>query len=240
MPFATVKAVFWGTQWAQSSFTSDKMTSVDQFFSGLTNSNYVKTGREFTDSTGQATGTTVNYQGHVVDTTANYNLLGDGNLQYYAVLDTVCKNIGTPDPSGWGYYPLFVDTPRNGKTYCAWHTYGTCKGVTIQFGFHWNLDGDSGCNPNDVNNLHSQGATAIINVAAHEILETMTDPRLNAWTDSQGYENADKCSWKFPYPYVTLSNGARFKVQAEWSNEAYRTNSGFSAGDGSKGCIAGN
>jgi len=239
MPYATVKALFWGTSWANSAFTSDKMTAVDDFFGGLTNSNYLKTGREFTDSTGTATGTTVNYQGHVVDTSAAANLVGDGTAQYHALLDAICKNI-TPDPSSWGYYPVFVDVKRTTQQYCAWHTYGTCKGVNIQFGFHWNLDGDSGCNPNDVNNLHSQGATAIINVAAHEILETMTDPHLDAWTDAGGYENADKCSWKFPYSYITLTNGARFKVQAEWSNEAYRTSTGFSAGDGSKGCIAGN
>jgi len=240
MPYATVKAIFWGTSWSTSSFTSDKMTSVDSFFSGLTNSNYIKTGQEYVDSTGVRMGTTVNYLGNVVDTTAANNLLGDGTLQYNSVLAAVCRNIGTPDPSGWGYYPIFVDIPRNGKSYCAWHTYGSCQGVNIQFGFHWNLDGDSGCNPNDVNNLHSQGATAIINVAAHEILEAMSDPKLNAWTDASGYENADKCSWKFPYPYITLTNGARFKVQAEWSNQAYGAGSGFAAGDGSKGCIAGN
>jgi len=240
MPYATVKSVFWGKKWADQTFVNDKVTSVNDFFGGLTNSNYIKTGTEYKDSNGASTGTTVNYLGNVIDTTEAINLHGDGNAQYYAVLDAVCRNIGTPEPNTWGYYPLFVDITRDGLSYCAWHTYGTCKGVTIQFGLHWNLDGDGGCNPNDSNNLRSAGATSIINVAAHEILEAMTDPRLNAWTDAGGYENADKCSWKFPYPYVTLSNQKRFKVQAEWSNEAYRTGTGFAAGDGSRGCLAGN
>ena len=40
-------------------------------------------------------------------------------------------------------------------------------------------------------------ADAMISVIAHELAEAATDPLLNAWFDSAGYENADKCAWDF-------------------------------------------
>jgi hypothetical protein len=34
-------------------------------------------------------------------------------------------------------------------------------------------------------------------IIAHELEEATTDPDLNAWYDTRGYENADKCAWTF-------------------------------------------
>ena len=34
-------------------------------------------------------------------------------------------------------------------------------------------------------------------IVAHELVEAATDPDLNAWYDSRGYENADKCAWNY-------------------------------------------
>jgi len=58
-------------------------------------------------------------------------------------------------------------------------------------------------------------------VLGHEVMESITDPWLNAWLDPSDSEIGDKCAWTFQTPYVTLSNNARFKVQGEWSNNAY-------------------
>ena len=41
------------------------------------------------------------------------------------------------------------------------------------------------------------GADAEVNTLTHELEETNTDPQLNAWYDSVGNENADKCAWTF-------------------------------------------
>ena len=62
---------------------------------------------------------------------------------------------------------------------------------------------------------------------------------MNGWLDTQGYETADKCAWQFSAVnngLVTLANGARFKLQGEWSNNAYYTRSGFNDGTGYYGC----
>ena len=44
-------------------------------------------------------------------------------------------------------------------------------------------------------------------VIAHELEEAASDPDLNAWFDSAGEENADKCAWTFS-PTYTASNGS--------------------------------
>jgi hypothetical protein len=65
-------------------------------------------------------------------------------------------------------------------------------------------------------------------VLAHELEEAVTDPDLNAWYDTTGKENADKCAWKFGTTYTTsngaLANmklGARdYLIQQNWLNDA--------------------
>ena len=51
-------------------------------------------------------------------------------------------------------------------------------------------------------------------VTSHEIRESVTDPDLNAWFDSAGYEADDKCAWHNLYK----TTGTGFWVQPEFSN----------------------
>ena len=59
----------------------------------------------------------------------------------------------------------------------------------------------------------------------HELEEAVTDPDLNAWYDSAGYEADDKCAWHNLYQ---INNGS-FWVQPEYSNGGTVTRSGFTA-----------
>ena len=58
-------------------------------------------------------------------------------------------------------------------------------------------------------------------VGGHEYSEAATDPHLNAWYDSSGAENGDKCAWissgTGKSHDITLSTGT-FAVQTTWSN----------------------
>jgi hypothetical protein len=54
-------------------------------------------------------------------------------------------------------------------------------------------------------------------VTSHEIREAVTDPDLNAWFDSAGYEADDKCAWLYLYQ-MKRSTGFNFWVQPEYSN----------------------
>jgi hypothetical protein len=64
------------------------------------------------------------------------------------------------------------------------------------------------------------------NVITHETEEAITDPDLNAWFDSSGQEDADKCNFKFG-PTQVAPNGSHFNqtfgghnwlMQMEWEN----------------------
>jgi hypothetical protein len=233
MKSAITQAIFWGTSWG--SYTGDKMSGMDTWYSGFSGSNYAKTSDEYTGSNGQV-GATTSYLGHVVDTTAS---AGGGNTS--TILAEVCRVIGTGDSSGNGYYSVYTDTPRGHAGYCAWHSVGTCGGVRVQFAYFFKLDGDAGCDPQDSQSGHSQGLAAIANVSGHELSEARTDPASpGAWYDGSGAENGDKCAWTFGAPLVTFSNGSQWKIQGEWSNAAYTSGTGYPNSSGQKGCLAGN
>ena len=63
-------------------------------------------------------------------------------------------------------------------------------------------------------------------IVAHELEESISDPDLNAWCDSQGNENADKCAWTFGATYTagngSLANmnlgGLDYLIQQNWVN----------------------
>jgi hypothetical protein len=147
--------------------------------------------------------------------------------------------ITSPDTSGNGYYPVYTDVPRGNANYCAWHSSGTAHGVTVQFAFFFKLDGDPVCDPQSTVAGESQGLAALANVSAHEMSEARSDPNLNAWYDNSGAENGDKCAWTFNAPYVTFSNGSMWKLQGEWSNQAYSAGTGYPNSYGQKGCLDG-
>lgn len=232
MPSANTKAIFWGTSWG--SYTGDKITGMDSWYQGFSNSNYAKTSDEYTGSNGQV-GPIVNHGGHVIDTSAS---TGGGNTSI--ILNEVCKVITSPDPSGNGYYAVYTDTPRGNAGYCAYHSVGSCSGVRVQFAFFFKLDGDPGCDPGDTSGLHSQGLAAIANVSGHELSEARTDPASpGAWFDSRGQENGDKCNFTFGAPLVTFSNGTEWKIQGEWSNAAFTAGTGYPNSSGQRGCLSG-
>jgi len=69
-------------------------------------------------------------------------------------------------------------------------------------------------------------ADATISVLSHEHNETITDPVGNAWHDTSGSENGDKCAWNFGAALGSTSLGqynqqigtGKYYLQQEWSN----------------------
>ena len=232
MPSSNTEAIFWGSSWASS--PGDKISGMDSWYPGFSNSNYAKTSVEYTGTNGQV-GPMSNYGGHVIDTSASAS-----GANTSAILAEVCKIVTNPDPTGNGYYAVYTDTPRGSAGYCAYHSVGSCSGVPVQFAYFFKLDGDTGCDPQDTSGLHSQGLAAIANVSGHELAEAITDPASpGAWYDSSGAENGDKCAWTFGGPLVTFSNGSQWKIQGEWSNNAYTAGTGYPNSSGQSGCLGG-
>src|SRR5438874_6918944 len=228
MTASVVKAIYWGTQWGNSSFVGDKQSGLDSFYGGWTGSKYAGTTTEYSSSNGKVSGN-VTYNGFVVDTSGSLS----SPPSTAQIVAEVAKKISNPVANG--YYPVYVDLKRGNAGYCAWHDTGTVGTVQVQVAFFFNLDGDSGCNPGDTTPGRSEGLAALANVSGHELSEAETDPHLNAWYDRQGYENADKCAWHLN-KLSTFSNGSKWKIQGNWSNAAYNAGTGYY----NRGCIDGN
>jgi hypothetical protein len=224
---ATVKAIFWGASWPSN--PGDKITGIDSFYGGIGGTSYLGTNTEYTDASLNHVATNVGYGGHLVDATS----AGSKDPGTTGIQAEVVKEITSPAANG--YYPVYTDIPRGNAGYCAWHSWGTDRGVPVQFAFFFKLDGDAGCNPGDTTPGRSEGLAAIANVSGHELSEALTDPRGAGWIDRQGAENADKCAWTF-HGLEPFSNQTSWLIQGNFSNAAYNARSGYDHA----GCINGN
>jgi hypothetical protein len=227
------QAIFWGSEWTSASFAGDKITGIDSFFGGFGGSNYAGTSTEYTGTNGQVTKTST-YLGHVIDSSAAPSRA----ISVSTAVAEACKvTNNNPDPNA--LYLIYTSTGAGHVSYCAWHSYGNCgSGAPVQVAYMPNLDGIAGCDPGDTWTTHSQGLAALGNVTAHELSETITDPRNGGWYDSSGGENGDKCSWVFA-GVVTFKNNSKWKLQMEWSNKAFDTNTGLPNRSGQNGCLQG-
>lgn len=224
-----VQPIFWGPSWSKSIFVGDKISGLQSFYAGLGGSIYAGTNLEYVQTGGVHVSTSVTLDATHIDTSAAPR----NGQRTNPILTEVCKVITNPVTNG--YYPVYIDNPRGNAGFCAWHSTGTCNGVQVQFAFFFNLDGDPGCDPGTTGG-HSQGLSALANVSGHEWSEMATDPHLNAWFDSSGAENADKCAWTFGTNLLTFSNGDSWRIQGNWSNAANNAGTGYG---GHVGCIDG-
>jgi hypothetical protein len=113
--------------------------------------------------------------------------------------------------------------------YCAYHSWLGSGASALLYANQPYADTvsancDAGQHPN------SDDADATINVTSHEHNETITDEQGNAWYDSTGFENGDKCAWIFGraiggttgHKYNQTINGNHYMLQEEWSNKSNR------------------
>jgi len=210
------EAIFWGSSWP--TYTGDIITGLDSFFGGFGASNYAGITTQYYEISGTTRlyiGAGSTYYGHAIDgTTAPSSALSTSQ-----VIAEACSVVGNnPDPNT--LYLVYTDTTAGNVNYCAYHTWGSCGSKPIQVAYMPNITGVAGCDPGNLYGVGgSQGMRALANVTAHELEETITDPRGSAWYDRQGAEIGDKCAWLFAGA-VTLSNGTVWQLQEEWSNAA--------------------
>jgi hypothetical protein len=117
-----------------------------------------------------------------------------------------------------------INGGSNGK-YCAYHTF--FNGTTIYAYMPFASNGS--CFPsNAIQSLGSPNGVAVdivLGAVSHEMIESNTDPLLNAWQGTGGIsdEIGDKCA--FIYGYVApdgtsvVLNGNRYQIQEEFSND---------------------
>ncbi|MFL6036849.1 MAG: hypothetical protein ACJ74I_17400, partial [Gaiellaceae bacterium] len=136
MHSTNVIPVFWGSQWASSSFKGDKVTGLDTLYSRIGGTAYARTNGEYTDGTGNVNTSSISKGADLTDTSATPS----GAPSTSQVLAEVAKVTGNKPQAG-AYYPVYSDQPRGSAGYCAWHSSGTINGTQVEFGFFFNLDG---------------------------------------------------------------------------------------------------
>ncbi|GIG61561.1 hypothetical protein Lfu02_59330 [Longispora fulva] len=151
---------------------------------------------------------------HFGNTTAASNR----NAQYFIVSPT-------------GTHPDGFNTPNGG--FCAWHDYNgdPYVGSPSPYGdiaftnAPYVTDMGSSCGANYVNSGTAGALDGVTIVMGHEYSEVITDQNpAGGWTDSTGYENADKCAWNGTggtggAVNVAFSTGS-FAMQGTWSNDS--------------------
>jgi hypothetical protein len=101
--------------------------------------------------------------------------------------------------------------------YCGWHTSANINGADLKFSFVGNPDQcPMACEAQTTSPNNNSGADGMASVIAHESEEAFTDPDLNAWYDTAGNENADKCAWTFGTT-SRASNGSQYNITLGWN-----------------------
>ena len=223
-------AIYWGSDWSTPAFAGDKITGLTSFFQGWGGSGYAGSLTEYGGQNGQITAGSM-YLGSVIDPSA----APAGAPDVFTVIAEVEKLVPVPDPAA--LYLVYGTTPRTGSA-CAWHSAWSYKRHPVQVAWFFNLDGDPTCDPGDSFTGHSQGLAALANATAHELAETITDPRLLGWFASGVTgEVGDKCVFVFAVQSVTFANASIWHVQGEWSNTAYNAGTGAPNRFGEAGCV---
>jgi hypothetical protein len=133
-------------------------------------------------------------------------------------------------------YAIFTQGAVNlgggfGTQYCAYHTHGTVTvGGVAKTVLYAAMPDDyakaSSCSSGLASPNGDPHADAEVSTLIHEIEETTTDEMGNAWYDSRGYENADKCAWTWGTTFTTANGGVanvtlgtkNFLIQRNWLN----------------------
>ena len=71
--------------------------------------------------------------------------------------------------------------------YCAWHSYGTCSGVPVRFGFFFDRAATRAATQAHRLRTGTQGLSALANERSRD-QRAVTDPRSGGWWDASGAE----------------------------------------------------
>ncbi len=217
--------VIWYGNWAGNTAT----TIIPDLLTGLSGSKYNNINTTYTDGSGRKVPNVVTLSGQTTDAYSQ----GKANLsdaQIQTIVSSAISGGKLPkDPNGVYFVLTSADVTKSGflTSYCGWHTHATIGGTDVKYSFVGNPGANAACNAQATTSPNGNvGADAMASVIAHELEETSTDPALNAWYDSRGYENADKCAWTFGTAY-TVANGSKanvrlgardFYIQRNWLN----------------------
>src|SRR5215472_5960021 len=193
--------IFYGNWNSTGSNTAATTSLIEHYVNSLGNTPYEKINSTYGDTTGNVSGN-VTLGGAIFDTGSQGPRLTNRRLS--AIVTRSFSNGLPTDPNGVYLVLTSSNVSERGfcSSFCGFHTRQTLNGADIKWGFIGNPDRcPSACEiqstgPNSPA-TGVGGADGLINVLTHEQEEAISDPDLNAWFDSSGQENADKCNFNF-------------------------------------------
>ncbi|KAF2990070.1 EXORDIUM family protein [Methylocystis sp. MJC1] len=197
----------WGTNTAQ--------TILPNLAASIGGSPYFNINTTYYNGSGTRVSNLVKFAGSATDNYSQGATLSDTAVQSI-VSNAIATNALPNDTNGVYFVLTSADVKESSgfcTQYCGWHNHGLIGGKDIKYSFVGNPDQcPSACEAQSASSPNNNpGADGMASVIAHELEETVTDPQLNAWYDSRGYENADKCAWTFGTT-STASNGSKYNV----------------------------
>lgn len=234
--------LIWYGDW--SSYASTQ-SLVDNFVSSLGGSGWYNINSTYYNGSGQHVSNSLALAGSSNDTNG---YTSGATITDQGILDIVRSAYSTIDPNGI-YLVLTDPTLHQAEDHqaCGWHSNSNYFASSDNVKFGWIgglLSQTSSCSIQTANSPNSNPlGDAMVNIIAHEISETVTDPNLNAWWDSNsssptyGNENADMGAWTFGTTY-TASNGStanvtvgtnNYLLQQDWVTTNGTTGTGYLA-----------
>jgi len=219
----------WYGDWTKDAAANAILTNWGNSIGG---SPYENINTTYGDTTGNVSGAialslqSVNMSSSIFGTS-----LSDSSIA--SIVSRALSTGGLPTDSNGLYFVLTApginETSGFLTKYCGWHTYGSINGANIKYAFVGNAQGPNlgSCAWQTTKSPNGDpAADAMVSVMAHELEEAASDPNLNAWYDSTGAENADKCAWTFGTTHAStggsLANmnlgGHDYLIQQNWVN----------------------
>jgi len=200
----------WYGGWSGNTAT----TILTSFAQSIGGSPYFNINTTYYDGSGKHVTNAVNYKSSTTDAYSQGTSFGDSGVQ--AIVASAISSGRLPLDTNAVYFVLTSsdvnETSGFCTQYCGWHTHGTISGADIKYSFVGNPDRcPSACEAQTTSPNGNAGADGMASIVAHELEEAVTDPDLNAWYDTRGRENADKCAWTFGTE-STASNGSKYNV----------------------------
>jgi hypothetical protein len=207
----------WYGNWSGNSAT----TLLPNLISGLSGSPYEAINSTYYNGSGTHVSGTMSYAGSSNDNYSQGTSLSDSQII------SIVSATNPTDTNGLYFVLTSADVNETSgfcTQYCGWHDHTSIGGRDIKYAFVGNPDRcPSACEEQTTSPNGNAGADGMASIIAHESEEAISDPDVNAWYDSRGEENADKCAWTFGTEQ-TASNGSKYNVTLGGKNYLIQQN----------------
>jgi hypothetical protein len=214
----------WYGNWSGNSAT----TLLPKLVGDLSGSGYEHINTTYSVN-GMTVSGTMTLAGQTNDNYSRGTALSDADIQ--TIVQSHCADFGGCNANSLYFVLTTADVNETSgfcTQYCGWHNNMTISGANIKYAFVGNADRcPSACAAQTTSPNGNAGADAMASIIAHESEEAISDPDGNAWYDTRGYENGDKCAWTFGTE-STASNGSKYNfagasgtkwlIQQNWVN----------------------